>query len=223
MSGHYSAFKITSYIKARRQPIAYKDEYTTLKRLQQLNLIEEEEAKFLRGTVYYKLTTVGLFYILTNMSSYPPTLLTRYQDNILLKTLLYPYIEIGTIRSCTAHLYSVITRYLKECCEITIHTLHDIKGAISSEHSERYVNGLQFDLEWQAKVLGFQLAIMYSESNILRVNPDVANDNSKVAFYELESTMKLLLSKDDRFMHLIREVEKEFSEGYKEILELKGQ
>src|SRR5918912_4446147 len=216
MSGHDSSYKITSYIKSRRQPMAYKNEYTSIKRLQELNLIEEE-GKFLGGAIYYKLTTCSLFYIFSNVTTYSPKLLVKYHDNILLKTLLYPYFEIDTIKSCTARLYSVIIQYLRECCETTLCRLEEIKTAMQSGDQERHVKGLQSDLEWHVRILGFKLAIMYNELNILGSNPDVANDNTKVVFYELESTMKMLLSKDSRFINLLDSIEKEFLEGYKEL------
>jgi len=222
MSGHDSSYKITSYIKSRRQPMAYKNEYTTIKRLQGLNLVEEE-GKFLGGAIYYKLTTCGLFYIFSNVTTYSPKLLVKYHDNILLKMLLYPYFEIDTIKSCTARLYSAITRYLRTCCETTLYTLNIIRSTTKTEDWDRYTKGLESELEWHVKTLGFKVAIMYNESNILGTNPDVDNDNAKVAFYELESAMKATLSKDDRFMHLLDIIQKEFGEGYKEIVDLRRQ
>ena len=222
MSGHDSSYKITSYIKSRRQPIAYKNEYTTMKRLQELNLIEEE-GKFLGGAIYYKLTTCGLFYIFSNVATYSPRLLVKYQDSILLKTLLYPYFEIETIKSCTVRLYSAITHYLRTCCETTLYTLNIIKGTTRTEDFGRYSKVLESELEWCAKTLGFKMAIMYNESTILGTNPDVDNDNAKVAFYELESAMKTTLSKDDRFMRLLDLVQKEFGEGYKELIDFRRQ
>ena len=68
MSGHDSSFKITSYIKSRRQPMAYKNEHATVERLQKLNLIEQE-GKLLRGAIYYRFTTCGLFYIFSTILS----------------------------------------------------------------------------------------------------------------------------------------------------------
>src|ERR671932_467863 len=138
MSGHDSSYKITSYIKSRRQPMAYKSEYITINRLQELNLIEEE-GKFLGGAIIYKLTSCGLFYIFSNVTTYSPKLLIKYQDNILLKTLLYPFFEIDTIKSCTARLYSTITHYLRTCCEATLYTLNMIKGAGNTEGWGRYI------------------------------------------------------------------------------------
>lgn len=220
MSGHDSAFKITSYIKSRRRPMAYKNEYTIIKRLQELNLIEEE-GKFFRGAVYYRFTTCGLFYILSTILSYPPTLLIKYQENMILKTLIYPYLQPDTIRRCTARLYSAITQYLRECCETTFYALDDIRITNVVEEKDRYIKKLGLDLEWHAKTLGFKLAVMYNESNILMANPESAKDNAKVALYELENAMKTLLSKDNKFMELLQLVEKEFGDGYKELMELK--
>jgi hypothetical protein len=80
---------------------------------------------------------------------------------------------------------------------------------------------LEFDLAWHTKALGFKLAVMYNESNMLITNPNVPNDNARIALYEVENDMKTLLSKDDRFMRLILTVKKEFEEGYRELIDLK--
>ena len=71
-------------------------------------------------------------------------------------------------------------------CNITLDKLEAIKSMTDTKDKERYIKGLQFDLESYAQVLGFKLAVMYNESNILTANPDVMNDNAKVALYELE-------------------------------------
>ena len=92
-----------------------------------------------------------------------------------------------------------------------------------TEEWDRYTKGLESELEWRAKTLGFKTAIMYNESIILGTNPDVDNENAKVAFYELESAMKTTLSKDDRFMRLLDLVQKEFGESYKELIDLRRQ
>jgi hypothetical protein len=202
--------------------MAYKSEYITIKRLQELNLIEEE-GKFLGGATTYKLTSCGLFYIFSNITTYSPKLLVKYQDNILLKTLLYPYFERDTIKTCTARLYAVITRYLRTCCESTIYTLNIIRSNANTEERGRYIKGLESELEWHVKTLAFKMAIMYNESNILGTSPEIDNDNAKVAFYELESAMKTTLSKDDRFMSLLDKLQKEFQEGYNELTDLRRQ
>src|SRR5207248_3108907 len=79
---------------------------------------------------------------------------------------------------------------------------------------------LESDLRWHAKVIAFKLAIMYSESSILQMaNPDdVANDSATVTMYELESTMKTILSKDNKFMQLLEIVYTDFGDGYKVLM-----
>lgn len=54
------------------------------------------------------------------------------------------------------------------------------------------------------------------------VNSDVAaDDNARVVMYELESTMKRILSKDKKFMQLLKVVQVDFEYGYNELKKLK--
>jgi len=221
MNSTDSGYKTTSYLKLRVQSTTYKNEQSRLKRLQELNLIKEIEGGFLRGTTYYRLTTNGLFYIFSNIMSYPPKLLIKYEDNIILRTLLYPYFETNTIKCCNASLYLAITQYLQQCCQTTLTAIDTITSFVSVQHNDKCVKKLAYDLRWHSKTLGFKLSIMYNEANMLMTGREVANDSAKVALYELENAMKTLLSKDERFMQLLSSVEKEFREGYKELMELK--
>jgi hypothetical protein len=88
---------------------------------------------------------------------------------------------------------------------------------------ERHAKILESDLQLNAKLIAFRLGVMYSESNILVMvnSDDVADDSARVAMYELESTMKTILSKDKKFMQLLKLVHAEFGYGYKELRELK--
>jgi hypothetical protein len=164
--------------------------------------------------------------------NYPPQLLTRYQHDVILKTLLFQYFEVETIEGSTACFYSVITRYLQECCRTTLQRGDVVKKSTTGtptpmnvKEAERHTKILQSDLQWHAKVIAFKLAIMYSESNILQmVNPDdAANDSATVAMYELESTMKTILSKDNKFMRLLEMVYTDFGDGYKVLMKGKEQ
>jgi hypothetical protein len=221
INGQDSAYKILSYLKLRRQTMSYKNVQYILRRLQERYFIEEIRGKFLRGTTYYRITTLGLFHIFSRMASYPPELLIKYKDNIMLKTLLYPYFEEETIKHCTVRFYSAITQYLRECCQTTLYALETIKSTSNTEDKRIQAKQLEFDLEWHTKALGFKLAVMYNESNMLITNPDISNDNARIALYEVESEMKILLSKDARFMGLILTLKKEFEDGYKELMDIK--
>ena len=230
-----NAYQPASYLKLRLHREPYnKDEQNAIRRLQELNLVEEVKDKrksFLGGKIFYVLTSSGLFYIFSNILDYPPKLLSRYQHDIILKTFLFPYFEVDTIERSTARFYSVVTHYMHECCTMTLHRFDLVKNSTTAtsattnlKDGERHTKILESDLQWHAKIIAFKLAIMYSESNILlMVNADdVANDSARVAMYELESTMKTILSKDSKFMQLLEVVHADFADGYKVLMEFKG-
>jgi hypothetical protein len=86
---------------------------------------------------------------------------------------------------------------------------------------KRHVELLESDLRLHAKVIAFKLGVAHSESTILAMaNSDgAANDSSRVALYDLESSMKTVLSKDKKFMQLLKAVQVDFANGYKELVE----
>lgn len=229
-----NAYRPASYLRLRRHREPYnKDEQDAIMRLREFNLVEEVRDKrksFLGREIFYMLTSSGLFYIFSNLLSYPPQLLTRYQDNIILNTLLFPYFELDTIERSTARFYSIITQYLQECCRTTLHRIDTIKKSTTANSTnmnlkngdrERHAEILESDLQFHAKLIAFR--VTYSESNILLMvnSDDVDDDSARVAIYELESTMKTILSKDKKFMQLLKVVHAEFGNGYKELGELK--
>lgn len=221
-----NAYQPGSYLKLRRHHESYnKDELNAIKRLQELNLIkiQNKQKSFLGRKIFYVLTSSGLFYIFSNILNYPPQMLTRYQHDIILKTLLFQYFEVETIEGSTARFYSVITQYLQECCRTTLQRIDVVKKSTKGTSIPMNVKDtkiLESDLRWHAKDIAFKLAIMYSESSILQMaNPDdVANDSATVTMYELESTMKTILSKDNKFMQLLEIVYTDFGDGYKVLM-----
>ena len=225
-----NAYRPASYLRLRRHREPYnKDEQDAIMRLREFNLVEvrDKRKSFLGREILYVLTTSGLFYIFSNLLGYPPQLLIRYQDNIILNTLLFPYFEVDTIERSTARFYSIMTQYLQECCRTTLQRIDVVKKSTTRnvKEGERHTKILESDLQWHAKIIAFKLAIMYSESNILlMVNPDeVANDSATVTMYELESTMKTILSKDDKFMQLLEIVYTDLGDGYKVLMKGKEQ
>ena len=106
---------------------------------------------------------------------------------------------MDTIASSTARFYSVITEYLKQCCRITLNWLEDTQNS-NEEHKNKMMNDLLFELELNAKLLAFRIIIMYSDSNILSLTPKSKTGDTEVAYYELESSMREVLSKDKKFI-----------------------
>jgi hypothetical protein len=218
--GNDQSFKITSYLKFRNQESDQRDTiYLISKRLEDIGFIEATKNKFLSNVKNYKFTSFGLFYVFLNISIYPPQFLIKYQEDILLKTLIFQFFNEKTIKSCTGRFYSQITSYLQECCNVTLNTIEDMKTVENEEEKIRIIDRLKFDLEWLIRRLCFKLTIMYNETNLLTINPNL-NDDVKVTLYELENKMKLQLSKDSLFINLLDNLHKDFNEGYSELINL---
>jgi len=218
--GNDQSFKITSYLKFRNQESDQRDTiYLISKRLEDIGFIEATKNKFLSNVKNYKFTSFGLFYVFLNISIYPPQFLIKYQEDIILKTLIFQFFNEKTIKSCTGRFYSQITSYLQECCNVTLNTIEDMKTVENEEEKIRIIDRLKFDLEWLIRRLCFKLTIMYNETNLLTINPNL-NDDVKVTLYELENKMKLQLSKDSLFINLLDNLHKDFNEGYSELINL---
>ena len=182
-----------------------------------MQIIEASEGKFFPGITNYTLTERGIFHVLSKMEEYPPAFLIKYAESSVLGTLIFQFFEPQTIKRCTARLYSEITRYLKECCTVSISRIESIKNSGTDDESKERLMELEFDLMWLGKILVLKLAIMYTEANILCLTANMTNDNAKVAVYELENDMKTLLSKDSKFKTILDSTHEELIEGYREI------
>ncbi|HEY7110796.1 MAG TPA: hypothetical protein VH415_15325 [Nitrososphaeraceae archaeon] len=194
---------------------------TLATRLINYGLIEERKSRLYRGLRKYKLTTLGIFHILCETSSYSPILLKKYRENTVLRTLLYSFFEEETVNSATARLYGVITDYLRQCCRRTAATIEDISSLTGDEYVKEIKNNLALELEWNTKSLAFKIAVIYTESNIMISNPKSESGDASFTYFELEHRMKEILSNDKKFMSLLAKVKEEFSEGCRELDEMK--
>ena len=205
--------QIGSYLKLRDKNQL--GDTSTVSRLLGLKLLTEKKGLILRGMRKYQLTSTGLFYVLTETVSYPPSLLKKYSDDPILKTLLFQYFEVDTIASSTARFYSIITQYLKQCCRTTLNWLEDTQNS-DENHKNKMMNFLLLELALNAKLLALRIIIMYSDSTILSLTPKSKTGDPDVAYYELESNMKEILAKDSKFIEHLHRTNADFKSGYKE-------
>lgn len=156
--GLNTAYNIHSYLKKRENTTDYKNVTKRVRRLHELKLITEVRGESAHGAKFYTLSTEGLFYLLVD---YPisPMLIIKHKDNIILKSLLYPFFEEQTIEAGGDN-YE-IGRYLKECCHILLSCVDYMrkvaKHPLKKMAEEKIITQLQTDLEWQAKSLAFNL------------------------------------------------------------------
>jgi len=205
--------QIGSYLKLRDKNQL--GDTSTVSRLLGLKLLTEKKGLILRGMRKYQLTSTGLFYVLTETVSYPPSLLKKYSDDPILKTLLFQYFEVDTIASSTARFYSIITQYLKQCCRTTLNWLEDTQNS-DEDRKNKMMNLLLLELALNAKLLALRIIIMYSDSTILSLTPKSKTGDPDVAYYELESNMKEILAKDSKFIEHLHRTNADFKSGYRE-------
>jgi hypothetical protein len=200
---------VLSKFRFRQQNSQERNDYAILKRLIELQYIEEnqEQRKIFGGSMIYRFTTHGLLYIFTNKLIYPPQLLLNYSMNTLIRTLVFRYFETKTIGQGTARFYETIMEYMNECARLLTNQNFYLEYNLESDMRE---NLLVYELGELIKSFAFKLAFMYSESNLLTVSSLVENDIARVSLYELESSMKSLIASDKKFMQFLAKIRGEF-------------
>jgi hypothetical protein len=205
-----STYRIAlSKFRFRQQNSQERNDYAILKRLIELQYIEEiqEQRKIFGGSMIYRITTYGLLYILANKLIYPPQLLLNYSMNTIIRTLVFRYFETKTIGQGTARFYETITEYLNECARLLTNQNSYLESNLESDMRESL---LVYELGESIKSFAFKLAFMYSESNLLTISTIVENDIARVSLYELESSMKSLIASDRKFMQFLAKIKGEF-------------
>jgi hypothetical protein len=127
-----SAYTIFTILKDKNRPIAYKNVHTRIKRLEYLKLIQKSPGKFARRAIKYKLTTQGLFYLLSQYVAYKLGIFWKdlwkyYADDIIVRTLILPYFEIDTLKNAQYNLSSSVLSYLRNCYLVTLDGCEYIK------------------------------------------------------------------------------------------------
>jgi hypothetical protein len=210
--------KISSYFKLKRRVGYDKEELLILKQLEEKNLLQlVYRTILLLETQEYILTSCGLFHVLLEVEDYPRDLLLKYRDNIILRTILYPYFELSTIKTSTPSFFYLLRQYIRACCENTVQRNNSLGASSDIEVTEKSIKALETELGWHAKVLGIKLRERYNEKTSDAFATRTGNENAGYETGTLDEPTKLGLSRDNRFLHLMRTVETDFMQGYNEL------
>ena len=212
----YSRKKISSFFRLKRDKFDF-DEGPYIMTLIKNGMVERRSGNLLGDGISYDLTTCCLFYIFLNMQNYPNQLLLKYQDNILLKTLLFSYFTANSIREFYPQLSDSITQYLRLCCWTSLNLLKTMKNSGTSINWEKLRMVLEYELEWNAKILVIRITML------TRKWKDKSPENTQMNQYVSSHTnhdknfFRTLLASDVRFLTLFKFVKNEFVDGYREI------
>jgi len=241
LEGTTSPYQIFRRLKKEdgMQPIAYKNVHRRIRKLLDLNMIEEIKTLggFKHGARNFRLTTRGIVYIFSELGapqSKSKILLSYYSANTLFKTFLYPYLEANTIKSATYSLFRLIENYLEECCRITRYALDWMVDYTDRNDPHVTMLGsppivaLHYQLNWHIRSFILKLCIMTEDVIDWREypNPDPETRSPSMDRIQCVKNDRMetftLLANDKKFMRALQEVEKPFSEGYKTIIKLKN-
>lgn len=235
-----SAYKLHSLLKTKGISMAYKNVHKRVKRLEHLSLINEVKGggrgDSFHGAKFYRLTSEGLFYLLHRVSPILPGWLVRYNDSVILKTLLFPYFEESSLNLLGVNIE--IGRYLQGCCEIILSTLEIIKlAAAPSKIQNKALRQLEIDLRWEAKALAFK--IVTKDTRFLSLFETLTNkywfhtktktqtkdsfDNRTAAVEEDTFSPPLALAHDKKFMEFSDNLGTEYQRLYTKLIQSRKQ
>lgn len=166
----------------------------------------------------FKLTSLGLIHIFSNKYTYSPDFLVRYNDDIVLQELLFKHFQTNTIKMATAKFFSIVTDYLATSSDYLFSFSFEQDKPLSAEMEDEIDQKIKIN----ALILGFKIAILFNEYNIISSNMGANNDNVIFTIHEIESLMKKNLAKDTKFLNLLTIVSSEFSSGYDDFVNLRN-
>ncbi|HEY9385850.1 MAG TPA: hypothetical protein VIP70_02330 [Nitrososphaeraceae archaeon] len=216
--GPFSVYKIYSQMKKQGDSIAYKNVHQKIQKIFSLGLIEEVEGKYLHGAKFYRISPKGWVNLIINgaltYSRIRRQVITKYYNtNIILKTFLYPYFEAETIH------YLDDVSYLWECCEITLETMESLEP---SEEDIRLGRVRVLPKSEQPKFIEKDYPDEFSKKTIAtRLDFKVKSFLLEQVIANKETGMASILSRDEKFMNAIEDMEKEFHLAYNRLIELR--
>ena len=213
----YSKKGISSYFRLKRGKLDF-DEEPHLNNLIKKGFIERRRGKILGEGISYDLTTCCLFFIFLNMQNYPNSLLLKYQENVILSTLLYPYFVTSSIKDFYPLLSESITQYLRLCCRTSLNLTKAIKNASSPADFENLGMVLEHELGWHARILVIKALMLTGKTDVVNQGNTQTNRFASSELIQDKKFIASLLANDHRFLNLFNNVKNEFADGYRELL-----
>ena len=161
-----------------------------------------------------KLTNTGLIHIFNSKFIYSPSLLVKYHNAIVLKDSLYRHFELNTIKSSSAKFFVIVTEYLYDVSSYLLGYNHGLSKQLTIDIERDMEDHLNFF----ALVMGFKVAILFKESNLISANFESDSEKAIIALHQMETTMKRILSRDSMFCNLVSNVSNELSLACEEML-----
>jgi hypothetical protein len=189
--------------------MSYKNVHKRIKRLYELNLIEQiKDTVRHRNKIKYKLTSRGLLQLYTSVISHPvftlSELLDAYKDDLILQTILFQYIRMETVQELIKIFDEYIFRgYLRECFE------HIFSINIGTD----MLTEKEFDGALKMKTDAMNYFVKKELSSLINV---IVTSSIEPSYKD--NFPNRVLIEDGKFMHLVENLRNDFRKGCENIL-----
>jgi len=209
-----------------KEPKGYKDIHHTIKRLEELRLLEQINGKHYRNKKIYKLTSRGLFQVLSNDAFLQPSFLNKRKNELVLQAILYNFFEVRTIMKFITHpRMHILGNYLSNCCHRLLNKIESTRKdgrRVTDDEIESLIanEARDFALQIITSKIRDDSPIAYPyESKLMRkirIDTDDMEDENGPNYVNLFP--KPALRSDAKFIKLLREMKKDFDKGCQEYL-----
>jgi hypothetical protein len=205
-----SAYQIYKILRKNDEKISYKNTHKKINNLLKLRLVEKTREEFHQhGSIFFKLSRLGLLYILSlgNKNFLRLGALERFKDDMFFNFFVWPYFSSNTIFNLKSetHRNNFLEYFAKICDEIKtnfkrldevmehdkyvdVHVIYwsEFSRASRDEHCSDTINGYLLYLKEN-----FDIDLMNNDKD---VNIEISSNDRIILFFEND---KLELIKDD--------------------------
>ena len=194
-SKSWSTYQVFNLLKKTHYKSKYENVYKKVQNLLSLNLIEKLPKtldNIGHGAIYYKITSLGIFYLMENMHKYHFgnfEIIKHHGDDPFFRIFLYPYFEKETLITLKFdHIKDEMYNYLNSCCRSLkslfqrLNSIEENKGIYSwmetwdalpkytkeDDELERFISILKdrFNLKW----LDLDVKIEKADENTITIS-----------------------------------------------------
>jgi len=232
----------------RIKPMAYKNVHERIKRLNSLGLISEVKGNFKRNAIRYSITSRGIFQLFLSAKddtfTFTRLLKPEYSQNLVLKTILYQYFDLDTIKSFTKieepfdfalARSSIISNYLMRCCEAILTEVESRRDDLETEEEKYFAQlwrEVSFITEREIRnliLLILSYSIQEEEQDRIRIRTKYRSFSIYVKDHDQERRESTIgkksqlipisiFQKDEKFIKLLKEFKSGFDKAYEKFI-----
>ena len=200
----------------KQKKISYKNVHKKVKKLLEPGILKEVSKNGKHGSIYYKLSSFGIYFIFLTLKIEPfrlTKLIENYPNDGLFEYFLYQFIDRKTIKEIKS--YSILAEiyiFLKECCSNIEYYFSLKKFSKPEKYRGSHIRLIDYIVN--NLYIYFNCEIERSSSNLcMRILNHTEDELDKTDNFERITSLKLL-SKDQRFRNTLQQLKNKFDNNF---------